>query len=96
MPAAAVRQETGLSGHDAARWASPVTRITGSAIATFTSKGYGIIPAVLDTRQLGAARAMVAPLLAAEPPEPNPLLEFRTGKPPCSGSQAHGSYALGR
>jgi hypothetical protein len=47
-----------------------VTRITGSAIATFRSKGYGIIPAVLDTRQLGAARAMVASLLAAEPPEP--------------------------
>ena len=47
-----------------------MTRITGSAIATFRSKGYGIIPAVLDTRQLGAARAMVASLLAAEPPEP--------------------------
>ena len=47
-----------------------MTRITGSAIATFRSKGYGIIPAVLDTRQLGAARAMVASLLAAGPPEP--------------------------
>lgn len=47
-----------------------MTRITGSAIATFRSKGYAIIPAVLDTRQLGAARAMVASLLAAEPPEP--------------------------
>ena len=51
-------------------WASPVTRITGSAIATLRSEGYAIIPAVLDTRQLGAARAMVASLLAAEPPEP--------------------------
>lgn len=47
-----------------------MTRITGAVIATFRSKGYGIIPAVLDTRQLSAARAMVASLLAAEPPEP--------------------------
>jgi hypothetical protein len=47
-----------------------VTRITGSAIASLRSEGYGIIPGVLDARQLGAARAMVASLLAAEPPEP--------------------------
>jgi hypothetical protein len=47
-----------------------VTRLTGEIIQTFMSKGYGIIPGVLGPRQLSAARAMVASLLAAEPPEP--------------------------
>jgi hypothetical protein len=51
-------------------WAIPVTRITGAIRRSFSSEGYAVIPAVLDAGQLGAARAMVASLLAAEPPEP--------------------------
>jgi len=51
-------------------WAIPVTRITGAIRRGFSSEGYAVIPAVLDAGQLSSARAMVAPLLAAEPPEP--------------------------
>jgi hypothetical protein len=47
-----------------------VTRITGAIRRGFSSEGYAVIPAVLDAGQLSSARAMVAPLLAAEPPEP--------------------------
>ena len=51
-------------------WASPVTRLTGATIRTLRSEGYAIIPGILEPGQLSAARAIVASLLAAEPPEP--------------------------
>jgi len=51
-------------------WASPVTRISAASRESFLRSGYAVIPQVLDPAALAAARATVASLLAAEPPEP--------------------------
>jgi hypothetical protein len=51
-------------------WAGPVTRISAALRETFRIHGYAVVPGILDSRQLAAARATVASLLAAEPPEP--------------------------
>ena len=51
-------------------WASPVTRISTARRESFLRSGYAVIPQVLDPAALAAARATVASLLTAEPPEP--------------------------